>query len=271
MCPPIIGSTRRLPPSFEEGEASGGRLRHWDRATLELRRVCRGAAWIPLRGNPGRVSASKIPGRNTQEPGRAVMRTKQATAGKEAVEAVEHAGGSARQSEGLQPPPFFSSNPFKRKDEDIASYVASLRGLGLSCEFDHLLDSLIRDQLVRCTSDKRIREKLLMRDPNLEEAIQIAKRMEHAAVWLQEMDVKSTQAEQGIVAEIKRKEEPRGAVRWNKFDKDDDGFYRVRSLELRESQLHRVIRVYCVCILGVVGCLYLLGLLGVDISLSEEE
>ncbi|KAJ1109013.1 hypothetical protein NDU88_006382 [Pleurodeles waltl] len=61
-----------------------------------------------------------------------------------------------------------------------------------------------------------------MRDPNLEEAIQIAKRMEHAAVWLQEMDVKSTQAEQGIVAEIKRKEEPRGAVRWNKFDKDDD-------------------------------------------------
>ncbi|KAJ1185378.1 hypothetical protein NDU88_002171 [Pleurodeles waltl] len=71
MCPPIIGSTRK--PSFEEGEASGGRLRHWDRAALELRRVRRGAAWIPLRGNPGRVSTSKVPGRNTQEPGSAVF------------------------------------------------------------------------------------------------------------------------------------------------------------------------------------------------------
>ncbi|KAJ1131805.1 hypothetical protein NDU88_010138 [Pleurodeles waltl] len=74
-----------------------------------------------------------------------------------------------------------------------------------------------------------------MRDPNLEEAIQIAKRMEHAAVWLQEMDVKSTQAEQGIVAEIKRKEEPRGAVRWNKFDKDDDGV-RENKVEKRKTQ-----------------------------------
>ncbi|KAJ1137605.1 hypothetical protein NDU88_004003 [Pleurodeles waltl] len=141
----------------------------------------------------------------------------------------------------LQRHKFFSR--IQQKDEDIASYVASLRGLGLSCEFDHLLNSLIRDQLVRCTSDKRIREKLLMRDPNLEEAIQIAKRMEHAAVWLQEMDVKSTQAEQGIVAEIKKKEEPCGAVRWNKSDKDDDGV-RVNKVEKRKIQEWRVIKCY---------------------------
>ncbi|KAJ1217497.1 hypothetical protein NDU88_005091 [Pleurodeles waltl] len=108
MCPPIIGSTRRLPPSFEEGEASGGRLRHWERAALELCRVRRGAARIPPRGNPGTVSASKVPGRNTQEPGSAVSRTKQATAGKEAVEAVEPASGSARQSGGVAAPPPFS-------------------------------------------------------------------------------------------------------------------------------------------------------------------
>ncbi|KAJ1121859.1 hypothetical protein NDU88_000377 [Pleurodeles waltl] len=59
--------------------------------------------------------------------------------------------------------------------------------------------------------------------------------MEHAAVWLQEMDVKSAQAEQGIVAEIKKKEEPRGALRWNKSDKDDD-VVRVNKIEKRKIQ-----------------------------------
>ncbi|KAJ1169926.1 hypothetical protein NDU88_001812 [Pleurodeles waltl] len=107
MCPPTIGSTRKLLPSFEEGEVFGGRLRHWYRAVLELRRVRRGAARIPLRGNPGRVSPSKIPGRNTQEPGSAVTRTKQTTAGKEAVEAVEPTGGPVRQSGGDCSPPLF--------------------------------------------------------------------------------------------------------------------------------------------------------------------
>ncbi|KAJ1186773.1 hypothetical protein NDU88_003554 [Pleurodeles waltl] len=107
MCPPIIGGTGSLSPSLEEEEASGGRLRHWDRATLELHRVRRGAARIPLRGNPGRISTRKVPGRNTQEPGCAAMRTKQAAAGKEAVEAVEPVGGSVRQSGGgCSPPPF---------------------------------------------------------------------------------------------------------------------------------------------------------------------
>ncbi|KAJ1150979.1 hypothetical protein NDU88_003766 [Pleurodeles waltl] len=96
MCLPIIGGTGSLSPSLEEGEASGGRLRHWDCVALELRRVRQGAARIPLRGNPGRISTSKVPGRNTQEPGSAVTRTKQAAAGKEAVEAVEPVGGSVR-------------------------------------------------------------------------------------------------------------------------------------------------------------------------------
>ncbi|KAJ1200090.1 hypothetical protein NDU88_003918 [Pleurodeles waltl] len=73
-------------------------------------------------------------------------------------------------------------------EEDISSYVATLRGLALSCRFEQLSDSLIRDQIVRCAYNKKIREKLLMKDPNLEEAVQIAKAMEHTAVWLQEMD-----------------------------------------------------------------------------------
>ncbi|KAJ1198520.1 hypothetical protein NDU88_002360 [Pleurodeles waltl] len=105
----------------------------------------------------------------------------------------------------LQRHKFFSR--VQRGDEDIASYVASLRGLALSCDFDQLLDSLIRDQLVRCAYDKKIREKLLMKDPNLEEAIQIAKRMENTAIWLQEIEGVTKEMKQGIVAEVKKKEE----------------------------------------------------------------
>ncbi|KAJ1180957.1 hypothetical protein NDU88_006168 [Pleurodeles waltl] len=50
------------------GETLGGRLRHWGRAALELRQVRRGSARIPLRGNPGRVSTGKAPGKESQEP-----------------------------------------------------------------------------------------------------------------------------------------------------------------------------------------------------------
>ncbi|KAJ1218639.1 hypothetical protein NDU88_006217 [Pleurodeles waltl] len=110
MCLPAFGGTGNQSTSLEEeGEAPGGRPRHWERAALELRRVRRGAARIPLRGNPGRISASKVPGRNSQEPGSAVTRAKQA-AGKEAVEAAEPVGGSIRQSGGGWSPPLFSNS-----------------------------------------------------------------------------------------------------------------------------------------------------------------
>ncbi|KAJ1154351.1 hypothetical protein NDU88_007103 [Pleurodeles waltl] len=67
MCCPVarILETRLL---RRPGEASGGRLRHWGRAALELRRVRRGSARIPLRANPGRVSISKAPGKVSREP-----------------------------------------------------------------------------------------------------------------------------------------------------------------------------------------------------------
>ncbi|KAJ1110972.1 hypothetical protein NDU88_008318 [Pleurodeles waltl] len=109
MCLPVFGGTRNQFTSLEEeGAASGGRPRHWERAALELRRVPRGAAQIPLRGNPGRISTSKVPGRNSQEPGSAVTRAKQA-AGKEAVEEAQ-----SGRVEGVGAPPLFS-NPFQRE------------------------------------------------------------------------------------------------------------------------------------------------------------
>ncbi|XP_069055997.1 CCHC-type zinc finger nucleic acid binding protein-like [Pleurodeles waltl] len=90
-------------------------------------------------------------------------------------------------------------------EEDMASYVATLRGLALSCRFEQLSDSPIRDQLVRCAYTKKIRKKLLLKDPNLDEAIQIAKRMEHTALWLQEMDNSTKEGKQNVISEIKNK------------------------------------------------------------------
>ncbi|KAJ1213787.1 hypothetical protein NDU88_001418 [Pleurodeles waltl] len=141
----------------------------------------------------------------------------------------------------------------QRRDKDIASYVASLQGLALSCEFDRLLDSLIIDQLVKCAHDKRIREKLLMKDPNLEEAIQIAKRMEHAGVWVQEMEEVPKQMEQGIVAEIKNKEEPHGIVEWNKFTRSSEGVEANKD-EKRRTQEWRVIKCFRCDAPGHIAC-----------------
>ncbi|KAJ1110440.1 hypothetical protein NDU88_007791 [Pleurodeles waltl] len=98
---------------------------------------------------------------------------------------------------------FFSR--MQNAEKDIASYVATLRGLPLSCCFEQLSDSLIRDQIVRCAYNKKIREKLLMKDPNLEEAIQVAKRMENTAVWLLEMDDSNKEGKQNVISEIKNR------------------------------------------------------------------
>ncbi|KAJ1193905.1 hypothetical protein NDU88_003201 [Pleurodeles waltl] len=141
----------------------------------------------------------------------------------------------------LQRHKFFSR--VQREDEDIASYVASLRGLALSCEFHQLLDSLIWDQIVRCAYDKRIREKLLVKDPNLEEAIRIAKGMEHAAVWLKEMEEVPKEGEPGIITEIRKKEDPHIKVEWSNPSKNFEAI-KVNAEEQRKAQEWRVIKCY---------------------------
>ncbi|KAJ1214735.1 hypothetical protein NDU88_002352 [Pleurodeles waltl] len=74
------------------------------------------------------------------------------------------------------------------QDEDIMSYVATLRGLAVTCDFRDLYDSLIRDQIVRCTNNKKVKEKLLSMDPTLEECIQVARSMDHTATWMKEVE-----------------------------------------------------------------------------------
>ncbi|KAJ1209174.1 hypothetical protein NDU88_004552 [Pleurodeles waltl] len=141
----------------------------------------------------------------------------------------------------LQRHKFFSR--VQQEDEDIASYVASLRGLALSCEFHQLLDSLIRDQIVRCAHDRRIREKLLVKDPNLEEAIRIAKGMEHAAVWLREMEKVPNEGEPGIITEVRKKHDPHIKVEWGKTTKNFEAT-KVDAEEKRKAQEWRVIKCY---------------------------
>ncbi|KAJ1122863.1 hypothetical protein NDU88_001336 [Pleurodeles waltl] len=97
MCRPdalILGSR----PRWKLDEAPGGRLRHWGRAALELCRVRRGSARIPLRGNPGSASTSKVPGKASREPGTAVTHAF-AESFKTASKAVGSAGAATRTQE----------------------------------------------------------------------------------------------------------------------------------------------------------------------------
>ncbi|XP_069094762.1 uncharacterized protein [Pleurodeles waltl] len=79
------------------------------------------------------------------------------------------------------------------QDEDIMSFVATLRRLAVTCDFRDLSDSLIRDQIVRCTNNKKVKEKQLSMDPTLEENIQVARSMEHTATWMKEIEKSNTQ------------------------------------------------------------------------------
>ncbi|KAJ1115748.1 hypothetical protein NDU88_003970 [Pleurodeles waltl] len=80
MCRPTPCSASRSPQDSETrqnqapGEVLGGRLRHWGRAALELRRARKGSARIPLWGNPGRASIGKAPRKESREPDSAATR-----------------------------------------------------------------------------------------------------------------------------------------------------------------------------------------------------
>ncbi|KAJ1154856.1 hypothetical protein NDU88_007599 [Pleurodeles waltl] len=74
------------------------------------------------------------------------------------------------------------------QDEDIVSYMATLRGLAVTCDFRDLCDSLIRDQIVRCTNNKKVKGKLLSMDAMLEECIQVARSLEHMATWMTKIE-----------------------------------------------------------------------------------
>ncbi|KAJ1124416.1 hypothetical protein NDU88_002877 [Pleurodeles waltl] len=87
-------------------EAPGGRLRHWGRAALELRRARRGSARIPLRGNPINASTGKAPGKTSRELGSAVI-CASLDVPRRASEKVARAGasGKAREEEKSSSPP----------------------------------------------------------------------------------------------------------------------------------------------------------------------
>ncbi|KAJ1162840.1 hypothetical protein NDU88_003305 [Pleurodeles waltl] len=75
-------------------------------------------------------------------------------------------------------------------DEDVMTYVAALRWLAVRCDFRDLNDSLIRDQIVHCMNNKKVKEKLLSIDPSLEEYVQKARSMEHTEAWIKEIETK---------------------------------------------------------------------------------
>ncbi|KAJ1180530.1 hypothetical protein NDU88_005751 [Pleurodeles waltl] len=62
----------------------------------------------------------------------------------------------------------------------------------------------IRDQIVRSTSNSKVKEKLLSMDPMLEERFQIARSMEHTAAWMKEIEATRTYMKYlGTTVEVK--------------------------------------------------------------------
>ncbi|KAJ1140060.1 hypothetical protein NDU88_006421 [Pleurodeles waltl] len=103
-------------------EAPGGRLRHWGRAALELRRARRGSARIPLRGNPGNASTGKAPGKTSRELGSAVIHAP-FDIPRRASEKVAGAGASGKAREEKSPTPALHQL-MAGIDLDMAEYAA---------------------------------------------------------------------------------------------------------------------------------------------------
>ncbi|KAJ1213855.1 hypothetical protein NDU88_001485 [Pleurodeles waltl] len=70
----------------------------------------------------------------------------------------------------------------------VGNVVAALRTVARTCDFGEITDYLIRDQLIRCTNNKRVQEKLLTKYPDLREAIAIVEGMESTSSWIKEMN-----------------------------------------------------------------------------------
>ncbi|KAJ1163654.1 hypothetical protein NDU88_004109 [Pleurodeles waltl] len=114
MCCPVARDAESQ-PLLRPGEASGERLRHWGHAALELRRVRRGSARIPLRGNPGRASIGKAPEKVSQEPDSVTARYSSNSNPESTSKVVGVAGarGAYRQGDKSSPPPQTSVNAFQ--------------------------------------------------------------------------------------------------------------------------------------------------------------
>ncbi|KAJ1105362.1 hypothetical protein NDU88_002769 [Pleurodeles waltl] len=67
--------------------------------------------------------------------------------------------------------------------------------------------------------------------------------MEHAAVWLKEMEEVPKETEPGIITEIRKKDDPRVKVEWNKPTKNSETI-KANTEEKRKAQEWRVIKCY---------------------------
>ncbi|KAJ1109915.1 hypothetical protein NDU88_007272 [Pleurodeles waltl] len=137
MCCPAVRDAESR-PLLRPGEISGERLRHWGRAALELRRVRRGSARIPLWGNPGRESIGKAPEKVSQEPDSVTTRfsTNPNPECSSKVVGVAGARGAYRQGDKSSPPPQTSVNALQvgglglkggKKDIDVGGRQGKLK------------------------------------------------------------------------------------------------------------------------------------------------
>ena len=116
---------------------------------------------------------------------------------------------------------FFCSS--QGQNEKVVSYIAALRWLSATCDFGPLTDSLIRDQLVKFTNDSKIQEKLLGQNPDLSEAIYIAKRIEHTALC--DREIKESNESLKVNTNV------------NNISNTND-VYKVRGIHMKKQKVH---------------------------------
>ena len=74
------------------------------------------------------------------------------------------------------------------QEESIDTFVAELRILAATCEFDGPLEKYLRDQIAVNCWDKRIQEKILCsRNPTLQETLEIARGIERSVMASKEL------------------------------------------------------------------------------------
>ncbi|XP_039505749.1 uncharacterized protein LOC120461595 [Pimephales promelas] len=89
----------------------------------------------------------------------------------------------------------------QRTDETVLQYIAALRDLATTCEFDDSLDDMLRDQLVENIANPRIRERLLVESKlTLETAITISMQLEAADAQAKSMTTSTSAPVQAIHA-----------------------------------------------------------------------
>lgn len=92
---------------------------------------------------------------------------------------------------------FIFNSRSQKEGEDIKTYVAELRRLSQTCDFEELCESLIRDRIICGLRDHKVRQRLL-REPDLalDRAVELVTASELAEIQEKQLDASTSEREE---------------------------------------------------------------------------